>query len=136
MKLFPIIRPPIPDEWLNLDLTMLQFKVLLLLYMNGSMRVGEIALRARISIAAMTGLADRLVKKGLMEREHSDKDRRVIVCSLTDDGRYWVGQLWNSSKSRWELIMERMSLRDLAIFYKALQVIYKATEGINWDTNV
>ena len=134
MKLFPIVRPPIPDEWLKLDLTMLQFKILLLLYTNGAIRIGKIALQAGVSVAAMTSITDRLVKKGLLVREHSNEDRRVVVCSLTDGGRYWVGRLWESSKDRWDLIMGRMTLENLEIFNKALKVILQAAEGINWDT--
>ena len=133
MKLFPIVRPPIPDEWLRLDLTMLQFKIMLLLYVNGPARIGEIASQVGVSIAAMTGIIDRLARKGILLREHSNEDRRVVVCSLTEEGRYWVGRLWESSRDRWEVIMERMTLEELQVFNKALQVIMKAAEGIDWS---
>ena len=133
MQLFPIVRPPIPDDWLNLDLTMLQFKIMLLLYTNGSIRIGDIASKTGVSVAAMTGITDRLEMKKLLVREHSSEDRRVVVCSLTDEGRYWVGRLWKSSKDRWELIMSRMTLENLEVFNSALRVILEAAEGINWE---
>ncbi len=134
MKLFPIVRPPIPDEWLKLELTMLQFKIMLLLQVNGPIRIGELASQAGVSIAAMTGITNRLVKKGLLLREHGSEDRRVVVCSLTDEGRYWVGRLWESSRDRWEMIMEKMTLEDLEAFDKVLRVILKAAEEADLDS--
>jgi len=133
MRLFPIVRPPIPDEWLKLELTMLQFKIMLLLYVNKAVRIGELASQVGVSVAAMTGITNRLVGKGLLHREHNSEDRRVVVCSLTDKGRYWVGRLWESSRDRWNMVMERMTLEDLKIFNRALSVIIKAAEEIHWS---
>ena len=133
MRLFPIVRPPIPDEWLKLELTMLQFKIMLLLYVNKAARIGELASQVGVSVAAMTGITNRLVGKGLLYREHNSEDRRVVVCSLTDKGRYWVGRLWESSRDRWNMVMERMTLEDLEIFNRALSVIIKAAEEIDWS---
>jgi DNA-binding MarR family transcriptional regulator len=135
-ELFPIIRPIIPDEWSNLDLTMLQFKILLLLYSNDVMRIGEIASSTGVSVAAMTGITDRLSNKGLLIREHSIEDRRVINCSLTDEGNYLVNLLWETSKDRWQIIMDKMTLYNLGVFNKALKAILAAAEGIDWDTQV
>ena len=134
MRLFPIVRPPIPDEWLKLELTMLQFKIMLLLYVNKAVIIGELASQVGVSVAAMTGITNRLVSKDLLHREHNSEDRRVVVCSLTDKGRYWVGRLWESSKDRWSMVMERMTLEDLEIFNQALRVIIEAAEEIDWST--
>jgi DNA-binding MarR family transcriptional regulator len=37
--------------------------------------------------ATMVGLVDRLEAKGLLKRNRSDKDRRVVYIDLTDQGR-------------------------------------------------
>ena len=40
--------------------------------------------------AAMTGVVDRLVKQGWVERHRSETDRRVVMVNITADGRALV----------------------------------------------
>lgn len=40
-----------------------------------------------LSLSSMTGLVDRLVEKGLVKRDRSPEDRRVVQVVLTDEGR-------------------------------------------------
>lgn len=53
----------------------------------GPLRMSEVAERVEISSASLTGIVDRLEQRGLVERERSDSDRRVVTVALTDDGR-------------------------------------------------
>ena len=46
----------------------------------------ELARECRLDAGAMTRMLDRLEAKGLLRRERSATDRRVVTISLTDDG--------------------------------------------------
>ena len=48
---------------------------------------GEVASALDIAPSAMTGLADRMVKSGLIDRRVDDQDRRSFRLWLTDAGR-------------------------------------------------
>lgn len=47
----------------------------------------ELARRMYLHPATVVGLIDRLVKKGLVTRDRSDQDRRVVEISLSEAGK-------------------------------------------------
>ena len=53
---------------------------------RGSMIMTELADHARLSLSTATGLIDGLVGKGLVKRERSEQDRRIVRVELTPDG--------------------------------------------------
>lgn len=54
------------------------------------MKVTELARSMYLHPATMVGLLDRLELKGLVQRTRSDKDRRVVHVSISDQGRELV----------------------------------------------
>ena len=67
-------------------------QVLLLLHENGTLAVSEIGKRLAISRPNMTPLLNKLIQEELIERHYSEKDRRVILISLTAEGKLLVNQ--------------------------------------------
>lgn len=53
----------------------------------------EVAGRMLDKTPGVTGLLDRLETKGLVVRERSERDRRVWLCSITDEGRRLLGEM-------------------------------------------
>jgi DNA-binding MarR family transcriptional regulator len=51
------------------------------------MTLGELSQRMMVSNGNVTGLVDRLVEQGLIDRRPSPNDRRAQIVSLTADGR-------------------------------------------------
>lgn len=70
-----------------LDLTTAQWGPLMRLQKSGDMPMAELARCLNIDAGAMTRTLDRLEKKGLVRRERSTEDRRVVYVVLTDEGR-------------------------------------------------
>ena len=68
------------------ELTPRQFGVLESLYHLGPMRPGEISAKLLKSGGNITLVVDNLKKRGLVQRERSAQDRRVVVVSLTEAG--------------------------------------------------
>lgn len=69
------------------------------------MTLGELSQRMMVSNGNVTGLADRLVEQGLIDRRPSPKDRRAQIVSLTAQGRKffrsmartngdWIGEIF------------------------------------------
>lgn len=54
---------------------------------KASMRMGELAKHLSVSMAATTGIVDKLVKNGFVVRGSSAGDRRVVTISITASGR-------------------------------------------------
>jgi DNA-binding MarR family transcriptional regulator len=53
----------------------------------GGMTLGQLSSRMMVSNGNVTGLAERLVAQGLLDRKPSPSDRRAQIVSLTADGR-------------------------------------------------
>jgi len=64
-----------------------QSVVLRLLLNNGSMSSADLSRLMYVTPSNMTGIIDRLEKKGLIERMRKEGDRRVTLILLTDTGK-------------------------------------------------
>ncbi len=61
--------------------------VLLALWNEDDSKVGDLGRRAGLEPSTMTGVLDRMVRDGLVEREPDPGDRRALRIRLTDEGR-------------------------------------------------
>ncbi len=68
-------------------LTGQQSLVLRLLLINGSMSSADLSRLMYVTPSNMTGIIDRLEKKGLVERTRKEGDRRVALIMLTGPGK-------------------------------------------------
>jgi MarR family 2-MHQ and catechol resistance regulon transcriptional repressor len=75
-------------------LTVSQFGVLESLYHLGSMPVCDIGAKLLKSSGNMTLVIDNLEKGGLVERERDQDDRRVVMVSLTPQGRELIERIF------------------------------------------
>jgi MarR family transcriptional regulator, organic hydroperoxide resistance regulator len=64
-----------------------QSVVMRLLLNNGSMSSAELSRLMYVTPSNMTGIIDRLEKKGLVERVRRERDRRIALIVLTENGR-------------------------------------------------
>ena len=97
------VRRRLRDEF---DVTLPRFDLMAQLDRapNG-MTLGELSQRMMVSNGNVTGLAERLVEQGLLDRRPSPNDRRAQIVSLTAEGRRafrtmarthedWIAQLF------------------------------------------
>jgi DNA-binding MarR family transcriptional regulator len=77
----------------EIGLTMPQMITLLSIHDSGSCRMGTLADATQQSGGTLTGIVDRLIDDGLVERVRSVNDRRVIEVTLTAEGQARVGQV-------------------------------------------
>jgi len=124
-ELFPIV----PKEWLRLELTMPQLKVVLLLFTGGPVRMSVIASDLGVSLATATGVVDRLVQRGLVVREGDPEDRRVVLCRLSEKGEEVMGGLWQVSREQVRRLMRVLAPQQLELIAKALEALVQAGEG-------
>ncbi|MBN2047483.1 MAG: MarR family transcriptional regulator [Anaerolineaceae bacterium] len=69
------------------ELTPSQFYTLMALERDEGLPLSEVSEKIHRSPGNMTKVIDNLEKDGLVERQHSKTDRRVVVAVLTDSGR-------------------------------------------------
>lgn len=69
------------------DLTGPQLSVVKLLEQIGDMSLSELSDKIRAQNSTVTGIIDRMEREGLVTRERSKEDRRVVFIRLTPKGR-------------------------------------------------
>ncbi len=72
---------------LELDLTYPQYLVMLVLWEEDAQKVSEIGYKLNLDTGTLTPLLKRLEKKQLIERKRNTKDERVVLISLTEEGK-------------------------------------------------
>jgi MarR family transcriptional regulator, organic hydroperoxide resistance regulator len=76
-------------------LTSSQYEILRVLSEEGATPLNRLGERLCCACSNVTGIVDRLERDGVVKRERSREDRRVILLDLTDKGR----EIWKSVPS-------------------------------------
>jgi DNA-binding MarR family transcriptional regulator len=90
-------------EWLQLDLTFQQMKVLYLLRRHGSQKMSDLHKELDVTMPTITGIVNRLIERRdgapLVARETSPDDRREVRARLTPQG-YQVTEMLNKLNNK------------------------------------
>lgn len=106
------LRPPseeISAAWSSAHVTMQQLRVMTILYHEGPTRVSDLAIRLGVSTPTITGILDRLVEQRFSYRRSDPNDRRVVLNTLTQDGRDLVERLLPAHGSHAELALSQLT---------------------------
>ena len=95
-KVFGKLMSYATADWINVDLSMAQIKMIFTLHYNGAYSLNRLAERLTIGAPTASHLVEKLVQAGLAVRLDSTTDRRVIEVSLTDDGHAMADRLWGA----------------------------------------
>ncbi len=77
------------------DLSPPQAKALRYVAQEGPLPMGELATRLRCDASNVTGIVDRLERRGLIERRPVTADRRVKILVATPEGAGLARRLWS-----------------------------------------
>ena len=70
-----------------LGITYTQYILFLVLWEKDGITVGELCKRLRLDTGTVTPMLKNTEKQGLIRRTRSEDDERVVVISLTEDGK-------------------------------------------------
>lgn len=68
-----------------MNMTLSQLDTMAYLYEHKKAKMSELSGNAGVKMPTMTDMIDKLLKCGLVKREHDDKDRRTVWISITKD---------------------------------------------------
>ncbi|QGN31834.1 MarR family winged helix-turn-helix transcriptional regulator [Microlunatus sp. Gsoil 973] len=111
----------------SLNVSMAEYSVLALLGEagRGGMRMSELAQRRVMSIGGFSRLADRLERRGLIQRQRAADDGRGYTVVLTTQGRALLRKAWRQQHSDLRrLFFDRLDdddLRHLAEIWARLE---------------
>lgn len=127
-RIYQAILGVISDEWLKIELTNRQLKVLLVLCVSAQAgaRMGQLASALGVTLPTVTGIVDRLVEHGLVRREEDPSDRRLVVVRLTESGRALMDRLRSRGRADFAVTLDRLGDDDLRLVARALDLLLTA----------
>lgn len=107
-------------------LTHVQIMLLKFLLDKESVTVSNVADFMGVTMAAASSLLDRLEKGGLITRDRSETDRRVVYAGLTPQGREVIEKFAARRRKKLQLLVARMG-REGALNYLEAQKLMLGT---------
>ncbi len=81
------------DDWINIEISTAQVKVIFVLHFGGTHTVNQLAEALNIKQSTASHLVEKLVRAGFVSRSDSTRDRRIIELHLTDQGHAIANRL-------------------------------------------
>jgi|GEM_PF-990348 len=134
-KLNSIVTP----DWLQLDLTFQQMKVLYILKQKGTLTMSELHEELGVSMPTITGIVNRLIErrdgKPLLTRETSPEDRREVRAKLTEAGLEVTEMVGELSPRVLEGTFARLGDKDLQVARQVLDILSVAADQQKKDSS-
>jgi DNA-binding MarR family transcriptional regulator len=115
-------------------LTMQQLKVLTLIAIDPEHAIGhKLAALVKVSVATMSGLIDRLVDHGMVERIEDQSDRRVRRLVVTAEGNVTLRGLLSATGTMPLPVLRRLATDDLRALVQGLVAVDEAMRNAEDD---
>lgn len=108
--------------WMGIDLTLAQFRTLIVLAEEGPLVIGQVAQRLGIGLSTGGHLVDRLVQAGLAERTEDAEDRRRTLARLTPAGEDLYTRLL-SGIHQLPMLLQQLDEDDLVALLQGLRAV-------------
>ena len=128
-KVHPLILREVAVKQMSVfskdKITLTQVVVLDLLKEKGSCRMGDIAAALNLTMSAVTGIIDKMIEMGLVKRERSGKDRRIVWVSLFPKGKRTVKKVNRERINAVNDLFLVLTLDEKHEYLRLLEKIYK-----------
>jgi DNA-binding MarR family transcriptional regulator len=95
---------------------------------NGTLPLGELSRTMYLHPSTISGVVDRLEKKGYVLRERGQEDRRVVKVKLTPKGKSLVKNAPNPVQGRMVYGLRKLERKELKSIYDSVQKLVDIME--------
>jgi DNA-binding MarR family transcriptional regulator len=126
------LGPVEPNPFLDVDVTMSQLKVLMTLAWSDpeegrpGLRMSDLSRYLGVTPPTVTVVVDRLVERGLVERQLDAQDRRQHRCELTPEGQEMLARVREASRLRTRRILSELTHTELKVVEQAMELMIRA----------
>jgi DNA-binding MarR family transcriptional regulator len=99
------------------------------IFQHGDLSLSELSKRMYLHPSTMTGVVDRLEKKGFVVRKRDEGDRRVIQLQLTPQGTYLIKKAPNPIQGKMIYGLRRLKRHELDSIFRAVQKLTEIMEA-------
>ena len=112
------------------DLTGPQLTVVKLLEQVGDLSLSELSDKIRAQNSTVTGIIDRMEREGLVTRERSKEDRRVVHIRLTPKGQTLAGEIPVEPMEIFKGALESLSGQEMRDLMRIMTKVAKRVKQI------
>jgi DNA-binding MarR family transcriptional regulator len=127
------IREGSVELWINMNLTIPQMKCLCYISRHGRINLSGLAAGIHVTPANVTGIIDRLVEQGLVDRIADNADRRVLWLSVTEKGEAMLSNLREGKAGRMRELLETLSDKELSVVSEAFDILAAAVDKLEGE---
>ncbi|MEO7119316.1 MAG: MarR family transcriptional regulator [Candidatus Limnocylindrales bacterium] len=111
--------------------SMTHHQVLMVLDAEGPLPMHRVAESLTCSMPNVSGIIDRMIDRGLVERERDDNDRRVVMVTITQAGRLALEETDSMRQKHFQRILSAMSERDQRLCLRAIRRMRETAERLD-----
>jgi len=101
------------------------------IYQRGSLSLGELSKGMYLHPSTISGVVDRLEKKGFVLRDRTEKDRRVVKVCLTPKGKMLARRAPNPVQGKMIYGLRKLKKEKLNLIYESVQELVGIMEAQN-----
>ncbi|MHB0871675.1 MAG: MarR family winged helix-turn-helix transcriptional regulator [Chloroflexota bacterium] len=121
-------------QWAEVDLTMPQLKLLFLVGGGGGpMPNSHVARALGMTLSTTTGVVDRLVAQGLIQRLEHPADRRLVLLQATPEGSALLERLLRAGLGYFRQILDRLTTEELRTVSRAFDLLHQTAMALASD---
>ena len=120
-------------EIVELTLTLAQVKALYLVAASPEpLHLGSLAQQLRTALSTTSGVVDRLVQTGLVERTEDPADRRQVILRATREARRQLDAMSELGRDRMRQLLLRLpTTEDISDVERTIRLLIDAADGMN-----
>jgi DNA-binding MarR family transcriptional regulator len=125
-------RIRIPDELQSLSLAPRHLSLLSYLLFDGPMTVNELAARLEVAPTTVSLMVGELSRKGILERQEDEADRRRRIVSITEKRRSAIDRWLAQGATAWRSALKPLTPDQRQMFVDTLRA-YELGIADEWD---
>lgn len=115
------------------DISPLQFVALQWVGDKDGITIGELATRLYLAHSTTTDIVDKLEAGNYVRRDRSDKDKRLVLVSMEDQGKEIIQQVIDKRIDYIAKITQNLSEAERRVLPGVLEHVLKESERINYE---
>ena len=109
------------ENFEDFQLSMPQWKTITLFIHRDSFKMTELAKIFGVTLPTMTHCIEQLVKKDIVKRNHDEKDRRIVLISLTKKGQEIIKKIELCHRDMMTSLLKNLTGTDQKAFVNTLE---------------
>ncbi|MBM4374291.1 MAG: winged helix-turn-helix transcriptional regulator [Deltaproteobacteria bacterium] len=112
-----------------------QLTVISILSQLGDLSLSSLSERIKAQNSTVTGIIDRMEREGLVRRERSDEDRRIVLIRLTDKGQTLAREVALEPMEIFRTALDGIPRRDIDELFRVLDLVQARVRELVGETD-